>query len=126
MTSRCRAGLSICQLVLSGGRKGCATVLAELWDQCRRLGVELPQPQPVAISSIAKARARMHEDAFRDLHREILARDPHDPNWNGRWSIEELYKISKHTIKLEAFHGRSKRGVRQGPQATTLDQLSGR
>ncbi len=60
--------------------KGYATVIAELWDQCRRLGVALPQPQPVAASSITKARARVHEDMFRDLHREILA---HDPHWNG-------------------------------------------
>ena len=73
--------LFVFRLVLSRGRKGYATVLAELWDQCRRLGVA--QPQPVAISSIGKARARVHEDVFRDLHREILARDTHDPIWNG-------------------------------------------
>ena len=75
--------LFVFRLVLSRGRKGYATVIAELWDQCRRLGVALPQPQPVAISSIGKARARVHEDVFRDLHREILAHDTHDPNWNG-------------------------------------------
>ena len=75
--------LFVFRLVLSGGRKGYATVTAELWDQCRRLGVALPQPQPVAASSIGKARARVHEDVFRDLHREILAHDTHDPDWNG-------------------------------------------
>ena len=74
--------LFVFRLVLARGQKGYATVIAELWDQCRRLGVALPQPQPVAASSIAKARARVHEDVFRDLHREILARDTHDPNWN--------------------------------------------
>ena len=75
--------LFVFRLVLSRGQKGYATVIAELWDQCRRLGVTLPQPQPVAISSIAKARARVHEDVFRDLQREILAHDTHNPNWNG-------------------------------------------
>ena len=33
--------------------------------------------------------------------------------YHGRWSIEELHKISKDVIKAEAFHGRSERGVRQ-------------
>lgn len=75
--------LFVFRLVLARGQKGYATVIAELWDQCRRLGVALPQPQPVAASSIAKARARVHEDVFRDLHREILAHDTHDPDWNG-------------------------------------------
>ncbi len=76
--------LFVFRLALSRGRKGYTTVTAELWDQCRRLGVALPQPEPVAISSIAKARARVHEDVFRELHRGILARDTHGPDWNGR------------------------------------------
>lgn len=32
---------------------------------------------------------------------------------HGRWGIEELHEISKHTIKVDKFHGRSERGVRQ-------------
>ena len=76
--------LFVFRLALSRGRKGYTTVTAELWDQCRRLGVALPQPEPVAISSIAKARARVHEDVFRELHREILAHDTRGPDWNGR------------------------------------------
>ena len=75
--------LFVFRLVLARGRKGYATVTAELWEQCRKSGIALPQPQPVAASSICKARARVHEDLFRDLHREILAHGIHDPNWNG-------------------------------------------
>ena len=33
--------------------------------------------------------------------------------YHGRWSIEELFKISKTTLAVEEFHGRSERGVRQ-------------
>jgi len=33
--------------------------------------------------------------------------------YHGRWSIEELYKVSKQTIAVDQFHGRTERGVRQ-------------
>ncbi len=64
--------LFVFRLVPARGQKGYATVTAELWEQCRRSGIALPQPQPVAASSVRKARARVHEDLFRDRRREIL------------------------------------------------------
>ena len=75
--------LFVFRLVLSRGGKGYATVLAELWDQCRKLGIALPQRQPVAPSSICKARAKVHEDLFLDLHREILRHGGAGPRWKG-------------------------------------------
>lgn len=33
--------------------------------------------------------------------------------YHGRWSIEELYKISKQLMAIEEFHGRQERGVKQ-------------
>ncbi|MDE0241031.1 MAG: IS4 family transposase [bacterium] len=75
--------LFVFRLVLSRGSKGYATVLAELWDQCRKLGIALPQREPVAASSICKARAKVHEDLFLDLHREILRHDCADRRWKG-------------------------------------------
>ena len=47
--------LFVFRLVLSRGGKGYATVLAELWDQCGKLGIAPPQREPVAASSICKA-----------------------------------------------------------------------
>ena len=75
--------LFVFRLVLSRGDKGYATVLAELWDQCRKLGIALPQREPVAASSICKARAKVHEGLFLDLHREILRHDCADRRWKG-------------------------------------------
>ena len=73
--------LLIVRLVLSGGRHGSTTIVTELWEQCQRLGV--PLAQPVVASSIGKARVRVHEDIFRDFHRDILAHDIHNPPWHG-------------------------------------------
>ena len=33
--------------------------------------------------------------------------------YHERWGIEELYKVSKHTLGIEHFHGQSERGVKQ-------------
>ncbi len=37
--------------------------------------------------------------------------------YHGRWSIEEPCKVSKQTIAVDGFHGRTERGVRQEPCA---------
>lgn len=75
--------LFVFRLVLSRGDKGYATVTAELWEQCRKLGIALPQPDPVAASSICKARKQVHEDLFLELHREILRHGGDGERWRG-------------------------------------------
>jgi len=65
--------LFVLRLVAAPGRQGYRVTLSELWDQCRTLGIDLPKPTPVAASAMTQAREKIHEDAFRDLHREVLA-----------------------------------------------------
>ena len=59
--------LFVFRLVFAPDRQGYALTLAELWEQCRRLEVALPQPQPVSASSICAARAKIHADVFRRI-----------------------------------------------------------
>lgn len=75
--------LFVFRLVLSRGEKGYATVVAELWEQCRKLAIALPQPEPMADSSICKARQRLHENLFLDLHCGILRHGGGGPRWRG-------------------------------------------
>ena len=63
--------LFVFRLVFSKGRPGYATTLAELWGQCRTMGIALPQPAPVSPSSICSARARLDEQLFKTLHQAI-------------------------------------------------------
>ncbi len=68
--------LFVFRLVLSRGDKGYATVLAEhQWSSAS---------PATARSSICKARAKVHEDLFLDLHREILRHDRADRRWHLR------------------------------------------
>ncbi len=72
--------LFIFRLAFSNGRAGYATTLAGLWEQCRVLGVALPQPAPV--SAMCMARAKVDEAVFKTLHAEILKRAD-GPAWKG-------------------------------------------
>ena len=75
--------LFVFRLVLSKGSAGCATVVGELREQCRKLGIELPQPDPVVASSICKARMKVDESLLLDLHREIIRSCDDCGRWKG-------------------------------------------
>ena len=78
--------LFVFRLVFAPGRRGYAVTLAELWEQCRRLGVTLPQATPVSAASMCAARAKVRDEVFRQVHRAILERAPlDDPRtlWRG-------------------------------------------
>ena len=79
--------LFVFRLVFAPDRQGYALTLAELWEQCRRLGVALPQPQPVSASSICAARAKVGAHVFRRIHRALLDQAPPEQArqlWHGQ------------------------------------------
>ena len=57
--------LFVFRLVLSKGQQGYQSVLAELWEHCRRTNLPLPQQHPVTAGAMSNARAKVHEDLFR-------------------------------------------------------------
>ncbi len=60
------------RLALAPDRQRYALTLSELWEQCRQLGIALPQARPVAASSICAARSKVGEEVFRTFHRALL------------------------------------------------------
>ena len=76
--------LFVFRLVVAGRSQGYRATLCELWDQCRRTGIPLPQEEPPAASSICEARDKLDEAAFKRLHREVLACAPAGTPWKGR------------------------------------------
>ncbi len=78
--------LFVFRLVFAPERRAYGTVLADLWEQCRRLELALPQPRPVSAAAICKARAKVDEEVFRRFHRAVLAQVPRDSPaalWHG-------------------------------------------
>lgn len=64
--------LFIFRLVFSTNKQGYAITTVELWEQCRTLGIDLPQPTPVAASAFCSARAKLDEVVFKQLQVRIL------------------------------------------------------
>ena len=77
--------LFIFRLVFSTNKQGYAMTITELWEQCRTLGIDLPQSTPVAASAFCNARAKLDEQVFKILQLKILqqARSTSDRLWQG-------------------------------------------
>jgi len=56
----------------------------ELWDQCRLIGIDLPQRKPPAASAFSAARTKLDENIFKSLNSTIIkdnATQKSDTKW---------------------------------------------
>ena len=91
--------LFVFRLVFAPDRQGYALTLGQLWEQCRRLGLPLPSERPVAASAMSNARAKVRHQAFRDIHRALLARAADDdPRW--LWRGHRVFAVDGSKIHL--------------------------
>lgn len=77
--------LFVFRLARTPRQRGYVRVLADLWECCRRLGLELPQPRPVAASSMSAARAKVGGAVFERIHATVLRYANRDRStlWKG-------------------------------------------
>ena len=79
--------------------RGYARVLADLWESCRQLGLDLPQPQPVAASSMCAARAKVGSRVFRRIHAAVL-RHAAGADGAALWRGHRLFAVAGSTLHL--------------------------
>lgn len=91
--------LFIFRLVFSKNNQGYGITIAELWDQCRTLGISLPQSSPVAASAFCAARHKMDEKIFTILHREIL-KHHNKSNRNYHWKGHDIFAVDGSKMNL--------------------------
>ncbi len=91
--------LFLFRLVFSKNRQGYGATLVELWDQCRLLGVSLPQASPVSPSAMCNARAKVDENLFRVLNAELLRRAD-DTGSGPRWKGHRLFAVDGSKLNL--------------------------
>ena len=91
--------LFIFRLVFSKNNQGYGTTISELWDQCRTLGISLPQASPVAASAFCAARHKMDEKIFTILHREIL-KHYNPSNRDYHWKGHHIFAVDGSKMNL--------------------------
>ena len=77
--------LFVIRLARTPAKRGYTKVLGDLWECCRRLGLQLPQPRPVAGASMCIARAKVGAAVFRRIHDIVLRHAGPDRStlWKG-------------------------------------------
>jgi len=90
--------LFVFRLVFSTNKQGYAITITELWEQCRTLGIELPQQRPVAPSAFCKARAKLDEQVFKTLQSRILEHTQTSPD--RLWKAHRLFAVDGSKLNL--------------------------
>ena len=91
--------LFIFRLVFSKNKQGYAITIAELWDQCRTMGIPLPQATPVVASAFCNARAKLDENIFKTLHAEIL-QHADKPCTDHQWKGHRIFAVDGSRMNL--------------------------
>ena len=91
--------LFVYRLVFGHDNRGYGATLNKLWEQCRRLGVPLPQPQPVAASSMCAARAKVDAAVFQQIHRAVLA-EAREPMAARPWWGHRAFAVDGSQLNL--------------------------
>ena len=91
-------GLFVYRIVFTPDSRGYATVLEELWAQCRALDLALSE-RPVTPAAICRARAKVSEEVFLRIHRAVLAKCPPDPP-HSLWLGHRTFAVDGSKLNL--------------------------
>lgn len=91
----------IFRLVCSKNSKGYGTTIDELWDNCNRLDIPLPQKGSIAPSTFCDARKKLDETAFKDINYEIIETyAKHYQLESYRWKGKRIFAVDGSKINL--------------------------
>lgn len=65
--------LLIFRLVATRAKHGYGTTIDELWDNCRKQGLPLPQKKPIAASAFTVARLKLDEQIFKTINSRVIS-----------------------------------------------------
>lgn len=91
--------LFIFRLVFSKNKQGYNITITELWDQCKLLGVDIPQNTPVAASAFCAARAKLDENIFKSLNEKIIE-SYESPDEDHKWLSHRLFAVDGTKMNL--------------------------
>lgn len=91
--------LFIFRLVFSKNKQGYGTTIAELWDYCHKMNINLPQKKPVVAAAFGNARAKLDENFFKILNTEVIRTYESDQD-DFRWKNHRLFAVDGTKINL--------------------------
>ena len=91
--------LLIFRLVSSKNTQSYGTTIDDLWDNCKKLNLALPQKNSIAPSSFCAARQKLDEEVFKSAHQKILAAYAVDAS-RYSWLGHRLFAIDGSKINL--------------------------
>ena len=91
--------LLIFRLVSSKNTQSYGTSIDDLWDNCKKLNLALPQKNSIAPSSFCAARQKLDEAVFKRAHQKILAAYAVDAS-RYSWLGHRLFAIDGSKINL--------------------------
>ena len=91
--------LLIFRLVSSKNTQSYGTTIDDLWDNCRKLNLALPQKNSIAPSSFYAARQKLDETVFKCANQKILAAYVPDAS-HYRWLGHRLFAVDGTKINL--------------------------
>jgi len=91
--------LFIFRLVFSKNKQGYGTTIAELWDYCRKMNIQLPQAKPVTAAAFGNARAKLDEAIFKTINTAVIQKYEETQD-DYRWKHHRLFAVDGSKINL--------------------------
>ena len=99
--------LLVFRLVTSKNSQSYGTTIDELWDNCKRLQIPLPQKNVIAPSSFCAARKKLDEGVFKQINQRILLEYAHHGQKSNaqqvsrfQWLGHRLFAVDGSKINL--------------------------
>lgn len=103
--------LLIFRLVASKDRRGYGSIIDEMWDNCDKVKIALPQRNSIAASSFAEARSKLDESFFKQINARMLEVYEQEHGAEHRWRGYRVFAVdgTKLNLPKELFNNRYRR-----------------
>lgn len=90
----------IFRLVSSKDRKGYGSTIDELWGNCRKLNIPLPQSEGICASSFSKARPKLCESIFIRINERLLGVYEPEASDSELWHGRRIFAVDGSKLNL--------------------------
>jgi hypothetical protein len=92
--------LLIFRLIFSKNKQGYNSTISELWENCKKLNIPLPQEKPIAASSFSVAREKLDEDIFKKLNNKIINLYQNNSDSQYLWLGHRIFAVDGSKINV--------------------------